>query len=138
MTHRNRLIARWLVGIAATVLAGGVLAFLVSIASTVVENKGEQARQSGQTQAQIQALTSQVAELRQELAGVPALTSRVNKLEAQTTHQARAPTARSGARRALAAAVVASPWGRATQAETMAAAAAAASLSSRTHLRGMP
>lgn len=85
MTHRNRLIARWLVGIAATVIAGVILAFLVSIASTVVENKVEQARQSGQTQAQIQALTSQVAELRQELAGVPALTSRVNKLEA---HQA--------------------------------------------------
>lgn len=80
--HQKKTALRWTTGIAATVVAGVILAFLVSIARTVVTTKIEQARTAGATQAQISALTTQVLELRQELAGVPALVGRVNKLEA--------------------------------------------------------
>ena len=70
MTHRNRLLARWLVGIAATVTAGAILTLLTWIGTTTVAN--------------LRATTSlqvQVAELQLQMTGMAQIPERVMHLE---------------------------------------------------------
>ena len=69
---------RWALGVGSTVVAGAVLALLIWIGQTGIE----QVRTQAATNEQIRSLTQQVAQLREALAGVPALRDELSTVKA--------------------------------------------------------
>lgn len=70
MTYKGRILARWLVGIAATVIAGAILTLLTWIGTTTVAN--------------LRATTSlqvQVAELQLQMTGMAQIPDRMMRTE---------------------------------------------------------